>query len=301
MVIRSAASLVRLCIALVAQAGVAGVAGVVGVAFAQTPSAGCVAPRPEAPPLSIEVAGATRELIARVPVAADSERPAPLLMAFHGRTNSNTQVRSYYRLEKHVPADTILLYPAGRQGREGRFSWSNPNDPAGALRDYALFDALLDTYGCLYCIDLERVFVVGHSLGATFANSLGCARADRIRALGSVAGGIQSSSCAGPVAAIVFHHPNDNLVPFSEGLRVRDALLEQNAFTGEGRAVDVGADGGLADELACRAWGEPASSRPLVFCEHRHATNGRGRQYPHNWPPQAAPAIAEFFESLPAR
>jgi len=82
------------------------------------------------------------------------------------------------------------------------------------LRDFAFFDAIVKFFGEEYCIDMDRIFVVGHSLGAWFTNSLACARGDVIRAIGSVGGGTTINDCSGPVAAIVMHHPEDALTDF---------------------------------------------------------------------------------------
>jgi len=49
-----------------------------------------------------------------------------------------------------------------------------------------LFDQLLKEFEDKYCIDKDQVFVVGHSLGAWFTNTLSCARGNVIRAIGSV-------------------------------------------------------------------------------------------------------------------
>jgi len=44
-----------------------------------------------------------------------------------------------------------------------------------------LFDQVLEEFKNNYCINTDQVFVVGHSLGAWFSNSLSCARGDIIR------------------------------------------------------------------------------------------------------------------------
>jgi polyhydroxybutyrate depolymerase len=49
-----------------------------------------------------------------------------------------------------------------------------------------LFDQLVQEFSDSYCIDLDHIYVVGHSLGARFTNSLACARGDVIRGIGSV-------------------------------------------------------------------------------------------------------------------
>jgi pimeloyl-ACP methyl ester carboxylesterase len=90
------------------------------------------------------------------------------------------------------------------------------------LRDYALFDAVVEAIGAAYCIDLDRVFVVGHSLGGSFANGLGCDRGSVIRGVGTVAGRVWVAPCSGPAGAMILHNPKDDLVPFERGLEARD-------------------------------------------------------------------------------
>ena len=75
---------------------------------------------------------------------------------------------------------------------------------------------------------MDEIYVVGHSLGAWFTNSLACARGNVIRAIGSVGGGTTINDCSGPTAAIIMHNPKDRLSSFGEGLRARDQLLKQN-------------------------------------------------------------------------
>ena len=157
-------------------------------------SPGCGRAAPAQPPAALTLGGRRRGLIVAVPAGYRPDRPHDLVLAFHGRTNPNEQVRGYYDLEAHAARPTVFAYPAGLPAAGGGFSWSDPGDGAGSLRDYALFDAVLAELGSRYCIDPGRVFLVGHSLGAWFVNSLACARGDRVRAVASVAGGIRPSS-----------------------------------------------------------------------------------------------------------
>jgi polyhydroxybutyrate depolymerase len=167
------------------------------------------------------------------------------VIAFHGRTNDAARARRYFRLDAALP-DAVIVYPRALPAGPGTFAWSAPGDPAERLRDFALVDAIIDAFGRAHCIDLERVFVVGHSLGASFANDVACRLGDRIRAVASVAGGIQGGPCADRTAALILHHPDDPLVPLSSGERVRDAFRAANDLAtgtrrGPGRAPRPGA------------------------------------------------------------
>jgi polyhydroxybutyrate depolymerase len=256
-------------------------------------SAGCGHPAPPEPPATIEVDGTTRDFILAVPESYDTEVPHRLVFAFHGRTTPNTRVQRYFRIEQSSTEPTIFVYPAALTDDDGKFSWYERGQSGDKLRDYALFDALLAELGSGYCIDPARVFIVGHSLGGSFANSLGCARGAVIRGVGTVAGRIWESECSGPTAAMLMHNPHDDLVPVSRGLHARDWALAQNGLEPPARPCEPRA-------LECECYGPPGSANPVVWCPHTEDTNRHGKFYPHLWPVEAGAAIMEFFDSLPS-
>ena len=261
------------------------------LAFAQ-PSDGCGAAPPSDPPSSLTLDGQERALISVIPEDYDPDTTHKLIFAFHGRTNSNAQVRSYYRLEHGDPSDTIFIYPGGTKDDSGRYSWWQRGDTADALRDYALFDALHERFTGEYCIDLESVFVVGHSLGATFANSLACARGDSIRAAVTLGGGVVRGQCRGRVAAMVLHNPKDNLVSIKEGERARDSYLAQDGLSDTAIEFEP-------RDFNCRLYGPTDAKYPVLWCPHGKDYNGRGKFYPHTWPPDAGQAVMAFLRGLP--
>jgi polyhydroxybutyrate depolymerase len=258
-------------------------------------SAGCGQPPPQKAPADIVVDGRQRDLIAAVPASYDADKPHDLIVAFHGLTNSNADVRDYYDLEDHALRPTVFVYPSGLPTGEGGRSWSDPGNAASELRDYALFDAIVARVEREYCIDLGRIFAVGHSLGAWFVNSLGCARGEVLRGTGAVAGGISPSECTGPVAAVIVHNPKDRLVDFSRGEEVRDLLLRRS-----GLAEDSGQPEAGAEHLNCLRYGGPDHRHPVLWCPHTHDRTRQGRYYPHQWPQQTGAVIMTFFGALQA-
>lgn len=263
-------------------------------------SAGCGLEAPSEPPSAVQVDGTTRALIAAVPEDYDPDRPHQLVLAFHGRTSPNDLVRRYYDLERHATRPTIFVYPSGAAEDDGTFSWSDPGDPAHDLRDYALFDALVETFAASYCIDRGRIFAVGHSLGAWFVNSLGCARGDVLRAVGTLAGGISGSECRGPTAAAFMHNPNDRMVPFEHGLAALELYLAENQAD---VTMTDGVDGprALVQEagFVCRHYDGDGGDHPVLWCPHNRDHTRRGRYYPHHWPAGTGALIMSFFDSLP--
>lgn len=251
-------------------------------------SSGCQAISPRAP-VSVSVAGRERSIITHVPQAYEGNEPFALLLAFHGRTNSNTQVRNYMDLERFA-ADTIVVYPGGIPGTGG-YSWSDAGDTASSLRDYQLFDAIIETFRRDYCIDENRIFVVGHSLGAWFANSLACARADVIRAAATLAGGIAASSCPAEVAVMLLHNPRDQLVAISEGEQALSVFLENNRLAGSSALPG-------ATRFNCVTYGLEQSHNPVAWCPHEIDYPFGSYYDPHSWPSGTGQAIIEFFSSF---
>lgn len=256
----------------------------------QVLSAGCALPAPTDTPGVVPVDGRQRRFIFAAPGGYEPGIPHALVFAFHGRTNSNRRARGYFYLEEHLPFPTLFVYPAGLANGRGAYSWFDPRDGAEELRDYAFFDALLAHLQAHYCIDLGRVFLVGHSLGASFANCLGCARAHQVRGVATLGGGVMPSGCQGQVAAMVLHNPRDRLVPVAHGIRARDHFLQQNGFS----ATPVGSGPRLFN---CQRYGDALN--PVLWCPHNHDHSRRGRYYPHNWPGATGKTIMDFFASLP--
>lgn len=252
-------------------------------------SEGCGKAEPAAPS-SVMVNGIERHFLLTTPKGYVSHDPVPLIVAFHGRTNSNEQVRSYYRLDREI-TDALIAYPAALSNGNGTFSWSDGTNKPSEFRDIAFFDAIVERLAKEYCVDMERIFVVGHSLGAWFANSLACVRGDVIRASATVGGDSVITDCAGPSAALIINNPDDKLSPFSGAQKHRDQRVKENVCSMETQPTEP-------SSLNCSAYQSCLNGNDVIWCPHEKDTDDRGDYYPHNWPRETAGAIKEFFGSL---
>lgn len=249
-------------------------------------SAGCGIVPPSEAPSSIVVGDLTRTMITAVPGTYKKDVPLKLIFAFHGRTNSNTMVRGYYKVEQAAKGQAIMVYPSGLKSGSG-YTW-------GGKKDQAFFDAMLAKMSESYCIDLDEVYVVGHSLGGSMTNELACVRGDVIRGIATVGGGaVKQNNCSGPVAAMIWHNPKDNLVPFSSGIIARDNIKRQNQL----------GDNNSPTEPAyahCVIYKDGQPDAPLVWCPHTqdNETYGSKAYYPHLWPTNAGQEMWKFFEGL---
>lgn len=255
-------------------------------------SSGCAASPPGKPPDVIAADGVQRAVIV-VPVRAAAGATHDLVVAFHGRTNSNAQVREYFDLERHAQRPTVFVYPAGLPAGDGTRGWTDGRGASGEQRDFALFDAIILRLARLYCLDLGRMFAVGHSLGASFVNALGCARGDRLRGIATVAGGgVTPARCSGPVAALILHNPRDPVVAIADAAAVRERLIRNNGLPRSTMA-------GPSAEFGCVRYGGTEASDPVIWCTHQQDVTWRGRYYPHQWPRQTGALIMSFFATLP--
>ena len=254
-------------------------------------SSGCDAAPPPAAPTVLSVHGDERPLLV-ISGDGDGTTPHDLVIAFHGRTNSNAEARAYYDLERHALRPSIFVYPTGLPTEGGSRSWNSSGDPVSRLRDYELFDVIVLRLARIYCIDLGRVFAVGHSLGASFVNNLACARGGKLRGIATVAGDIGAAECGRPVAALLFHSPKDELVSIARGEAVRDRLLSVNDLDGSPEPLP-------SSDLNCVRYGGADAPAPVVWCAHGRTTTRRGNYYPHQWPREAGMLMMAFFNSLP--
>lgn len=100
----------------------------------------CSVDKPSSAPTSLVVDGVTRNFITAIWSDYSQSKPSKLIIAFHGRTNSNSQVRSYYGIEKASDNTAIVVYPSWLPEAWPSRSWSAWWDKTSDLRDFALFD-----------------------------------------------------------------------------------------------------------------------------------------------------------------
>lgn len=254
-------------------------------------SSGCMIEEPRTPITSSVVNGVTRSYLTTIGKQYTQLQPQPLIIAFHGRTNSNSMVRQYYKLDRVTNGEAIIIYPSGLPEEWPSRTRSSPGDKSDKLRDFALFDQIVEDMSSSYCVDMDQIYVVWHSLGAWFTNSLACARGDVIRGIGSVWWGTTKNSCTWPVAALIMQHPQDNLSSYAAGVTARNQLLKQNGCWPQTKPTWP-ARGGCVEYTNCLA------DAPTIWCEHSDDIDHRNVYYPHKRPDWAGQYIWDFFKEL---
>ncbi len=132
----------------------------------------------------------------------------------------------------------------------------------------------------------NKLFVVGHSNGAGFANALACAHGDIFRAMVAAAGSLIDSDCVGSVAVMMFHGENDPVGSIDLAVRTRQYWVKYNGWDTD--AFVPAYDG------RCNDYSFPDKPDnlpyPVLFCLHQQG---------HGVPDFGFDVAWDFLTSLP--
>ena len=173
---------------------------------------------------TITVDGRVRSYTLHVPSALASTAPAPLVLVFHGGGGSGAQMERMTHFDAVADREGfIVAYPDGFAGNwnDGRESTVSRAHRAH-IDDVGFISALIDALSTRYSIDAKRIFATGISNGGIFSHYLGARLANRIAAIGPVAGGIATDfapqfSPSQPVSVLIMQGTADPLVPYHGG------------------------------------------------------------------------------------
>ncbi len=201
-----------------------------------------------------------RKYYTQLPKSYDGTKPMPVVFYGQGCGQSgpeNSGFSDVYQADGFVLVQMIPVggcYEAGKSG-----SLNSPDGP--------YFDQMLSEVSANYCIDKSKVYVAGWSSGAWISTYLACTRGGVIRAIGTVAGGLQHDhgTCVGGAAAIMFIGNGDN----ENG--VVDVVDGNDVGTGQSRDIFVKTNGCSATSAAwdaayptCQIYG--TCNSPVIWC-----------------------------------
>ena len=191
------------------------------------PSAGCATSSVGAGDQTITLpsGGVDRTYIRHVPPAHDGATPVPLVLALHGLGEGSVL---HQQMSDYAPrADAngfVVAYP---QALGSPAAWQL----AAGSPDVAFVTAVLDELEATLCLDTNRIYLSGFSLGAMLTSTLMCGDfADRIAAAAPIAGTRNPAGCAPSrsVPMVTFHGTADNWVAYSSAPPAIAAWAERN-------------------------------------------------------------------------
>lgn len=178
--------------------------------------------------LSLEHDGLTRRYLVHVPRSYSPDRPAPVVVAFHGGGGGMEHMAddaNYGLVSKSERAGFVVVFPNGvSRLPSGMLATWNAGACCGSARDRNIDDVgfvrkMLADVAARITVDPARVYATGMSNGALMAYRLACELPAAFRAIAAVAGTDNTLACtpAMRVAVLHIHARNDTHVLFGGG------------------------------------------------------------------------------------
>jgi len=213
----------------------------------------------------------SRRYFVRLPVAYDHTKAYPLVFYGPGCGATNVESTPMMGQIKDAAIHIFLLQ------KNNCFSTGYPSP------EVPYFTQAIDEVQAKYCTDAGRVFVSGYSSGAWLSNMLACAMGNRIRAIGTAAGGLRKATidgytCPSPQAGVLYTGENDTENPASE---LDDNGFEQGVIGARDRLIlsngcDMAAAETWANNPICQIWKTGCEANPVVYCVGPGDGHGRG-------------------------
>jgi polyhydroxybutyrate depolymerase len=155
-----------------------------------------------------------------VPPGYDPARPAPVVLSLHGflsNPDSQAWISGWHELADRE--GFLVAYPQGTswpQRWNAGVTWGT-----GAVDDVQFLLDLIDDLSAVAAVDRSRVYVNGFSNGGGMSVLVACKAADRVAAIGSVAGAVVNllldCTPSRSVPVLAFHGTADPIVPYEGG------------------------------------------------------------------------------------
>jgi polyhydroxybutyrate depolymerase len=155
-------------------------------------------------PVSVTSDGDQRDAVVHTSAGQKAGRRAPLVLALHGSNGDGAFMERYSGFSRVADKHGfVVAYPSAAG------PWSD-FDPQDGARNVRFISSLIDLIGARWCVDPQRVFVIGISSGAGMAMRLACDLSDRVAGAAAVAGYF-SGSCRPPrpVSILEIHGDKD--------------------------------------------------------------------------------------------
>lgn len=187
------------------------------------PSEGCAKTPPASGTYTLDVGGASREYILKVPDGYDPKHAYRLIFGFHGAKYNDKWVAEggenltgpYFGIESEAQGSAIFVAP------QASGTWSSSDLP--------FVDAMVARFESQLCIDKSRIFSVGFSMGAIMTITLGCNRSEVFRGIAPMSGSLPSPCPTGQhIAYWASHGTSDTTIQPSQGQAARDEFAKRN-------------------------------------------------------------------------
>ena len=173
--------------------------------------------------MSVTVDGKQRTFIMHIPSAYKGDKPVPLVIDYHpiGGSGNGEFGSSPYKA-KTDPEGVITLYPDGTGKPGGMGNGWNVGPCCSNDDDVKFSYAMIDKLKEIACIDPQRIYATGFSMGGGMSNHVACMMSDVFAAVAPAAMDLNKTNSAAckmsrPISVINFRGTNDPVCRYQGG------------------------------------------------------------------------------------
>ncbi len=228
-----------------------------------------------------------------IPDSYDGKKKFSLVFGLHGRGGSASGFKNYNFNPVADELEFIMVYPNGINGE-----WDISPGMDSENDDPGFFKAMIDYMKTNYCIDPERIYITGHSMGGYMAYRLAWDMSDQITAIAPVSGqmiAIAPDISHTPVSVLHVHALDDDIVPF--GGNPLSYSLPASQSIGLWQEIDKCVEDPRLfiskDNVTGLVWDSESDDVDVGIVIYK--TGG------HSWLPYTTEIVSDFFYNHPKR
>ena len=205
-----------------------------------------------------------REFRISVP-SSEAGTKLPLIIAFHGGGGAEEDFQQQNEFDQLGEQEKfIMAYAIAEDGRTSAEGEWFLNTAATSFEDNDFAEAIVDNLSSQYCIDQDRLYGIGYSLGSMFTYEIACQLNHRFAAVASFAGTMpvdpETCELVGGMGVLHIHGKLDYIIDYDDDWDWKDGEHE-----GVGTMSNVP---GMIDAWSMRANCGSSDTDADFFLEH---------------------------------
>jgi len=180
--------------------------------------------------ISLFVNGGERLFRLSVP-NSDAGTRLPVVIAFHGADGADEDFQQQYEFDQLGEDEKfIMAYAIAESDRTTAEGEWFLNTAATSREDNYYSEAIIDELSKVYCIDEDRLYAIGYSLGSMYTYEIACQLNHRFAAVASFAGTMpvnpETCNLFGGVAVLHIHGKLDYIIDYDDDWDWKDGEHE---------------------------------------------------------------------------
>ena len=180
--------------------------------------------------MSITVNGVERQFRLSVP-SSDAGTKLALIIAFHGGGGAEEDFQQQNEFDQLGEQEKfIMAYAIAEDGRTSAEGEWFLNTAATSFEDNDFAEAIVDNLSSQYCVDHDRLYGIGYSLGSMFTYEIACQLNHRFAAVASFAGTMpvdpETCELVGGMGVLHIHGKLDYIIDYDDDWDWKDGEHE---------------------------------------------------------------------------